>query len=69
MKAKYKMHQQPGDYGVSTKAAMLEGKYPDKKQSKSFKKMHLARERAVLKERTLEEIENELETNEFVGGD
>lgn len=56
MKSRYKMHQQPGDYGIQTKASMLEGKYPNKNQSKSFKKMHLMRERAVLKERFRKEI-------------
>ena len=59
MKTRMKMHQQPGDVGVQTKAAMLEGKHPEKKRSKSFKKMHLARERAVLVERTRKEIDRE----------
>ena len=51
-----KTHQQPGDVGKRVKQAMLEGRHPDRKRSKAFRKVHLARERAVLKERTQEII-------------
>lgn len=57
MKTRYRMHQQPGDHSRRTKASMLEGKHPNKKVSKSFKKCHLLRERAILKRRASQEIE------------
>ena len=49
----------PGDVSKKTKQAMLEGRHPDKKRAKSFKKEILARERAVQKERTVKEIKRE----------
>jgi hypothetical protein len=62
VKTRIKTRQMPGDVSKQTKQAMLEGRHPDKKQSKSFKKDYvLSRERAVQKERTIKEIKRELE--------
>jgi len=58
MKTRVKMHQLPGDVHKSEKIAMMEGKHPEKKRSKSFKKMVRAKERAVLKRRTKKEIKS-----------
>jgi hypothetical protein len=50
----------PGDVSKKTKQAMLEGRHPDKKRAKSFKKNYvLSRERAVQKERTVKEVKRE----------
>lgn len=46
----------PGDVGKSIKAQMMEGAHPNKKRSKSFRNMVLARLRAVLRERAQREI-------------
>lgn len=60
MKTRIKTRQMPGDVSKKVKQAMLEGTHPDKKRAKNFKKNYvLSRERAVLKERTKKEIENE----------
>ena len=56
MKPRIKTGQLPGDVGKRTKQAMLEGRHPDKKRSKTFKKVLRMKERAVLKERTKKEI-------------
>ena len=61
MKARLKTGQTPGDVSPQVKAAMLEGRHPNKKRSKSFKKMILARERTVLRERTRIEVQRQLE--------
>jgi len=59
VKTRIKTRQMPGDVSKKTKQAMLEGRHPDKKRAKSFKKEILARERAVQKERTVKEIKRE----------
>ncbi len=60
MKTRIKTRQMPGDVSKKVKQAMLEACHPDKKRAKNFKKNYvLSRERAVLKERTKKEIENE----------
>lgn len=60
MKTRIKTRQMPGDVSKKVKQAMLEATHPDKKRAKNFKKNYvLSRERAVLKERTKKEIENE----------
>ena len=64
MKARIKMHQQPGDIPVFKKAAMLEGRDPRRKLAKSFKREHLKRERTVLRERTRKEVESQLATKD-----
>jgi len=38
MKPRIKMRQMPGDVSKQEKIDMMEGKHPDKKRSKSFKK-------------------------------
>lgn len=43
------MHDMPGDVPKQAKIAMLEGKDPDKRKSKAYKKMLQMRERATLK--------------------
>lgn len=58
MKTRIKTHQMPGDVSKRTKQAMLEGRHPDKKRAKTFKKVVLSRERAVLKRRARKETEN-----------
>ena len=50
----------PGDECKQVKISMLEGKWPDKKRSKLFKRMIHSKLRAVLKERTMAEIKNEI---------
>ncbi len=59
MKTRIKTRQMPGDLSKKTKQAMLEGRHPDKKRAKNFKKNILSRERAVQKERTRREMERE----------
>ena len=57
MKIRIKTRPMPGDVSKRTKQAMLEGRHPDVKRSKNFKKNYvLSRERAVQKERTLKEL-------------
>lgn len=56
MKTRIKTHQMPGDVSKQTKQAMLEGRHPSPKRSKTFKTMVHDRERAVLKERTQAEL-------------
>lgn len=59
MKTRIKTRQMPGDVSKRTKQEMLEGRHPDRKRSKNFKKNYvLSRERAVLKERTKKEVES-----------
>jgi hypothetical protein len=55
------MHQQPGDISKGAKIAMMEGRDPRRKLSKSFKKDVLARERTVLRERTRSDVKTALE--------
>lgn len=56
---KIKMHQLPGDIGLSMKIAMMEKKFPEaERRAKAFRKMIRDRWRAVLKERTMQEIRN-----------
>ena len=68
MKTRLKMHAFPGDIGIDEKIQMLEGIDEDHaqttlgglktytKRAKSFKKMVLSKERAVLKRRARKEI-------------
>lgn len=56
MKPRIKMRRMPGDVSKLEKISMLEGRHPEKKRSKSFKKMVRMKEKAVLKERTLKEV-------------
>jgi hypothetical protein len=58
MKPRIKMRAMPGDISKGAKIAMLEGRDPRKKVSKSFKNLIRMRERATLKQRTEEEIKN-----------
>jgi len=59
MKPRIKMGQLPGDVGKGVKIAMMEGRHQDKSRSKSFKKEVRMKEKAVLKERTKKEIEED----------
>jgi len=61
LRTRFKTHQQPGDISKAGKQAMLEGRDPRRKLSKSFKKEHLKRERVVLRERTCREIQRQLD--------
>jgi len=56
MKARFKMHQMPGDIPKRQKAAMLEGRWGGKR-ARTFKRMFLMRERAVLTRRARLDIE------------
>ena len=56
-KTRFKTHRTPGDVGKTELARMLEGKHPDKKRAKGYKKDFLERERVVLRERTRKEIQ------------
>ncbi len=69
-KVRIKMHQMPGDYSKGAKIQMMENdpEFPAK-QSKSFRKMIQARERAVLKERTEQEIEEEFDYLDYILGE
>jgi hypothetical protein len=51
-----KWHHTPGDVPKSIKIRMMEGTHPHKSRAKSFRKMIRARLRAVLRERTQNEI-------------
>jgi hypothetical protein len=53
MKPRVKFHSMPGDISKQEKISMLEGKHPDKKRSKSFKKEVRMKEKAVERERCL----------------
>lgn len=55
MRTRIKTHAAPGDVPKREKEAMLENRHPDKKRSKTFKKLIQSRERAVLKERARQE--------------
>lgn len=57
---KIKMGHLPGDVSRKTKIDMMEGKYPDKKVSKAFKKLVRMKEKALLKERLRKEIKEQL---------
>ncbi len=62
MKPRIKHGQLPGDIGKCRKIAMREGRDSDKKRGKNFKKIAvIAKERAVLKERTRKEIDRQIE--------
>lgn len=56
-----KMHQMPGDIGKREKISMLEGRCLDRRRAKAYRKMIRSRERTVLRERTRNEIEKQLE--------
>jgi len=57
MKTRIKTHQMPGDVSKRVKQAMLEGRHPDRKRAKAFKRYLIrARERAVIKGHTRQEI-------------
>jgi hypothetical protein len=58
MNLRLKTGQKPGDISKPEKQDMLEGRHPDKKRAKSFKKMVRTGERAVLKQRTRKIIED-----------
>lgn len=51
----------PGDISLDEKIAMYEGKHPDKKRSKSFRKEVRMSEKAINKEYVREFIKSELE--------
>ena len=61
MRTRIKTHQQPGDISKACKQAMLEGRDPRRKLSKSFKRELLKRERVVLRERTRKEIQRQFD--------
>lgn len=52
-----KWHHTPGDISKGVKIAMMEGRHPNRKRAKSFRRMVRARLRAVLRERTRVEIQ------------
>lgn len=65
MKPRIKMGQMPGDASKQTKASMMEGRHPDKKRSKAFKKEVRMKERAVLKRRSNDEVVDEMRRREL----
>lgn len=61
MKTKIRKHDFPGDIPMSEKIEMIEGKFAEnKKQTKIYKKMLLLREKAIIKENTRKEINEQL---------
>lgn len=56
MKSRLKTHDMPGDIPQCEKEAMLEGRHPDRRRAKSYRKMLRTKERAVLRERARNEI-------------
>jgi len=60
MKTRIKHHQFPGDLPKRTKIEMREN--PDQKDNNWKKTTFLTRERAILKERTEQEIEGQLDS-------
>lgn len=58
MKTRIKTHRFPGSVSKQETQALLEGRHPDVKRSKSLKKMLRLRERAVLKDRVRKELQH-----------
>ena len=59
MNLRIKTGQLPGDVSKQTKQAMLEGRHPEKKRSKTMKKVVRMSEKAVLKERMRKHVSEE----------
>ena len=61
MKTRIKTGHTPGDVSKSVKQAMLEGRHPERRRSKAYKRELLKKERTVLRERTRVEVARQLD--------
>lgn len=57
---KLKMRCMPGDIPIGAKIALLEGRHPNKRLCKAFRRDVRHNERAVLKERCQKEVQEAL---------
>jgi len=64
-----KQHSFPGDVPKIIKIEMREGKHPDKKRSKTYRKVVNMRAKATLKERTKQEINDAYQEIDYANND